>query len=89
MRETAGLVTNNLYHHHPEGEEQYLAQWVEEFSKILREKAGLLHGGEVATSGHDGPARDVVAAFRQLTRRHGNLFGEYGHRHRRPNTVGR
>jgi hypothetical protein len=22
MRETAGLVTNNLYHDHPEGEEQ-------------------------------------------------------------------
>src|SRR5215472_7671367 len=64
-----------------------LAQWTEKFSNILREKSRLLHGGKVAAPGHRTPAHDIVAALSQGTRRHRNLLGEEGHRHRRLDAV--
>src|SRR5208282_4434328 len=55
-----------------------LAQRTEEFSDILCEKAGLLHGGKVAAPGHDCPALDIVAALCERARRNRNLLGEDG-----------
>jgi len=54
---------------------------MEEFSDILREKAGLLHGGKVAAPRHDSLAQDIVAALGARARGNRKLLGEKGHRH--------
>jgi hypothetical protein len=65
-----------------------LAQWTEEFSDILCEKAGLLHGGKVAAPRHVSPAQDIVAALCERARRRTKLLGKDGHRHRHFYAVG-
>src|SRR6516162_2979537 len=77
---TEGAVASFLFADNP-GAVKLLAQWTEEFSDILCEKSGLLHGGKVAAPGHDSPAQDIVAALCERARRKRNILGEEGHRH--------
>lgn len=49
---------------------------MEEFSDILREKAGLLHGGKVAAPRHDSLAQDIVAALGERARGNRKLLGD-------------
>ena len=41
----------------------HLAHGPEELSQIAGEQGGLLHSGEMAAAGHDGPTGNVVLAF--------------------------